>query len=223
MIAIRRAGVATLAVVVAGLVAGCGGKSRPPAGADESVSASTSPEEGAPAQGDTAPATPPATAPPAEAAGATSVPEEANHREVVLFFQRDDDDSLGPERRRILLTPSIADQARQIVNELAAGPDAKGLLPTVPRKTSVLGVYLDKRGTAFLDLSDEFVTMHPGGSSEEMATIFSIVDSLTYNLPEIRRVHFLVGGEERDTLHSHLDLRRSYLKDMSIVRMEEGG
>ena len=113
--------------------------------------------------------------------------------------------------------------ARQIVSELAAGPELKDLLPTVPRQTTVLGVYLDRRGTAFVDLSDEFISMHPGGSADEMATVFSIVDSLTYNLPEVRRVRFLVGGEERETLHSHLDLRRAYLKDMSIVRMEEGG
>ena len=56
-----------------------------------------------------------------------------------------------------------------------------------------------------------------------MATVFSIVDSIVYNLPEIRRVRFLVGGEERETLHSHLDLSRAYLKDMSMVRMQEGG
>jgi len=161
--------------------------------------------------------------PPADGKGPASAPTEPNHREVVLFFERSADDSLGPERRRILLTPSVADQARQIVGELIAGPEAKGLLPTVPRQTTVLGVYLDKSGTAYLDLSDEFVSMHPGGSSDEMATVFSIVDSLTYNLPEIRRVRFLVGGEERDTLHSHLDLRRAWLKDMSIVRMEDGG
>jgi hypothetical protein len=36
-------------------------------------------------------------------------------------------------------------------------------------------------------------------------------------------VRFLIAGEERDTLKSHLDLRRAYIKDMSIVRLEEGG
>jgi spore germination protein GerM len=140
----------------------------------------------------------------------------------VLFFQRAADDVLGPERRKILLTESITDQAKQIVSELIAGPSAEGLLPTVPQRTTVLGFYLDRRGTAYLDLSEEFVASHPGGSAEEMATIFSIVDSLTYNLPEIKRVRFLVGGEERDTLKSHLDLRRAYVKDMSIVRLEDG-
>jgi hypothetical protein len=50
-----------------------------------------------------------------------------------------------------------------------------------------------------------------------MATLFSVVDSLTFNLKEIKRVHILVGGEERDTLKSHVDLRRDYAQDLSVV------
>jgi hypothetical protein len=211
MSAVRGAGVALAVALVA---AGCGGGGRPASEAPPAVAgeAAAPTEPGAPAGG-----------PSGEAGGPASAPAEPNHREVVLFFQRAADDTLGPERRKILLSSSIADQARQIIGELAAGPETEGLLPTVPRRTAVLGVYLDRGDTVYLDLSEEFVSMHPGGSSEELATIFSIVDSLTYNLPEIRRVRFLVAGEERDTYKSHLDLRSAYLKDMSIVRMEEGG
>jgi len=208
----------------------CGGSEKPAANAASSGAAapadSGAPPDAATSQaGDAAPTPDVAegAVPAPDGRGPASAPAEPNHREVVLFFQRGEDDNLGPERRRILLTPSVTDQARQIVNELIAGPETKGLLPTMPPQTKVLGVYLDKGGTAYIDLSNEFVSMHPGGSSEEMATVFSVVDSVAYNLPEIRRVRFLVGGEERDTLHSHLDLRRAYLKNMSIVRMEEGG
>jgi len=153
---------------------------------------------------------------------AIPAPGEANKREVLLFFQRTDEDALGPESRRILLTDSVIDQAKQIVSELIAGPRQEGLLPTVPGRTTIREVFLDRSGTLYLDLSEEFTTLHPGGSAEEVATIFSIVDSIIYNLPEIKRVRFLIGGEERDTLKEHLDLRRAYLKDMSIVRLPGG-
>ena len=131
-----------------------------------------------------------------------------------------DSESLGPEKRKIFLTSSVADQAKQIVVELINGPLEKGLLPTLPTQTRLRGLYLDRSGTAYLDLSSELVDFHPGGTDEEIATIFSIVDSLIYNLPQIKRVHILVNGEERDTLKSHLDLRRDYAKDMSIVDMD---
>ena len=199
--------------------------------AEDTASATGAPQAASPAGAPAPEAPSPADAAKDVAAAAPAAPEdraalageEENRREIVLFFQKQDDDILGPEPRKILPGTSVIDQGKQIVAELIAGPRNKGLLPTVPERTMVLGLYLDRSGTAYLDLSDEFVSGHPGGSSEEMATIFSIVDSLTYNLPEIKRVRFLVGGEERETLHSHLDLRRAYLKNMSMVKMEGGG
>jgi len=157
---------------------------------------------------------------PAEEAGGPSFTSEQNRREVLLFFQEANSDSLGPERRKIFLTTSIADQAKQIVVELINGPQEAGLLPTVPQQAHLRGLYLDRVGTAYVDLSSEVSDLHPGGSDGEIATIYSLVDSLVYNLPQIKRVHILVNGEERDTLKSHLDLRRDYAKDMSIVDMD---
>ena len=162
-------------------------------------------------------ASPAATATPEEAPSFTS---EQNRREVTLFFQETESESLGAEKLKIFLTSSVADQAKQIVVELVNGPLEKGLLPTLPPQTRLRGLYLDRSGTAYVDLSGELVDYHPGGTDEEIATIFSIVDSLIYNLPQIKRVHILVNGEERDTLKSHLDLRRDYSKDMSIVDMD---
>ncbi len=149
-----------------------------------------------------------------------SFTSEQNRREVVLFFQESDSENLGPERRKIFLTSSVTDQAKQIVVELINGPEDPDLRPTLPPETSLRGLYLDRRGTAYVDLSEEVVTHHPGGTAQELATIFSLVDSLTYNLPEVKRVHLLIGGEERDTLKEHLDLQRDYVKDLSIVDMD---
>ena len=181
-----------------------GGAGSPPAGA-----VVPGPAAGAPS--------PAATATPVETPSFTSEP---NRREVTLFYQEADSESLGPEKRKIFLTSSIADQAKQIVVELINGPLDKGLLPTLPQQTRLRGLYLDRTGTAYVDLSGELVDFHPGGTDEEIATIYSIVDSLAYNLTEIKRVHILVDGEERDTLKSHLDLRRNYARDMSIVDMD---
>ncbi len=169
-------------------------------------------------------ATPAVTAP-VSGAGGAAFSGEQNRREVTLFFQESSSDALGPERRKIFLTASSADQAKQIVQELINGPQDKELLATLPAQTRLRGLYFDRAGTAYVDLSDDLVALHPGGSDEEIATIFSIVDSLTYNLPEIKRVHFLINGEERDTLKAHLDLRRDYRQDLSIVDMDrrQGG
>ncbi len=142
---------------------------------------------------------------------------EGNRRTVVLFFQKTDSDLLAQEKRRIFLTASPTDQAKQIIVELINGPNRDDLLPTLPPETRVLSLFIDRFKTAYIDLSNEVVSLHPGGSAAELATVFSVVNSLTYNLDTIKRVRILVGGEERETLKSHLDLARDYHQDMSIV------
>ena len=213
-------------LLVAALVMRTGGQAGRPTQAGvtpEPEGAAQPGGEGAPPAAPAAPGSPAAAPSPAATATPVETPSftsEQNRREVTLFFQEIDSESLGPEKRKIFLTSSVADQAKQIVVELINGPLEKGLLPTLPTQTRLRGLYLDRSGTAYLDLSSELVDFHPGGTDEEIATIFSIVDSLIYNLPQIKRVHILVNGEERDTLKSHLDLRRDYAKDMSIVDMD---
>jgi hypothetical protein len=198
------------------------GGANPGAAPDAARAASTPPATTAPGTPAAAAAGAPAATASAPAAPApeTAAPPAPAPKEIVLFFEASDDDVLVPEKRTIPMADTTAEQAKRIVTELAAGPRKAGLLPTLPAGTKVLGIYLDRAGTAFLDLSEEFVSLHPGGSDDEIATIFSVVDTLTWNVKEIKRVRFLVGGEERDTLRNHLDLRRAYLKDMSIVNMD---
>ena len=50
-------------------------------------------------------------------------------------------------------------------------------------------------------------TKHPGGSLDELFTVYTIVNALTVNLPAITRVQILVDGKEVDTLAGHVDLR----------------
>lgn len=149
-------------------------------------------------------------------------PDEAgNQREVTLFFQSAESDDLVPEVRKIFLTESITDQARQTVKELIGGPQGR-LLPTLPAGTELREIYLANDGTAYVDFSKALVDRHSGGSSAEIATVFSLVDTLTFNFPEIRRVRFLVEGQELSTLKEHLDLSRAYVADMSLVSRTEG-
>ena len=212
------------------LLAGCGGGAddgAPEAGAAPGDAAAGGEAVAGGSDGATGDAAGGAEVAPGDAApGAPAAPEESpsftsdqNRREVLLFFQERDSEYLGPERRKIFLTTSPVDQAKQIVVEVINGPTIRGLLPTVPRETRLRGLYLDRAGTAYVDLSGEVSARHPGGTAEEIATLFSLVNSLTYNLPEIKRVHILIDGEERDTL-VHLDLKRGYRQDLSIVDME---
>ena len=60
-------------------------------------------------------------------------------------------------------------------------------------------------------------TEHSGGSLEELFTIYTIVNTLTVNLPSISGVQILIEGQEVDTLAGHIDLRRPLAQSFKWV------
>ena len=61
------------------------------------------------------------------------------------------------------------------------------------------------------------VAKHPGGSLDEIFTVYTLVNALTVNLPAVTRVQILVDGKEVDTLAGHVDLRHPLSKSMEWV------
>ena len=98
---------------------------------------------------------------------------------------------------------------------------AEPLVSPVPPGTQLRALFVTAKGEAYVDLSGEIVSGHPGGSLSEMLTVYAIVDALTVNLPAITTVQVLVDGKEVDTLAGHVDLRRPLLKNLTWVEQTE--
>jgi hypothetical protein len=77
--------------------------------------------------------------------------------------------------------------------------------------------YVTPRGDAFVDLSPNVSSAHPGGSLTELLTIYAIVNAITANLPAVRQVQILVDGREVDTIAGHVDIRRPLTQELSLV------
>lgn len=110
---------------------------------------------------------------------------------------------LSAEDQTIFRSAELANRARQILRKILEGPKTEGLYPSIPTDTKLQEVFIDDAGLAYVDFSNPISANHPGGMLNEQATIYSIVNSLTYNLPEIRQVKILVGGAEKETLAGH--------------------
>jgi hypothetical protein len=124
---------------------------------------------------------------------------------VKLFFPAAGDDvALGVEDGTIFRSAELANRARQIIQKLLDGPKSTMLFPSIPKDAKMQEVFIDEMGTAYVDFSSPLAANHLGGIMNEQATIYSIVNSLTYNLKEIRQVQILVGGAEKETLAGHL-------------------
>ena len=157
--------------------------------------------------------------PPDEPAAAAPVPPAANvpHIIATLYYGTSDGQALAAVKREVPLGDGPRAQGRQILqSELEAAPAP--YLSLIPPGTMLRAFYITERGDAFVDLSPEVSTMHPGGSTNELLTVYAIVNAVTVNLTSVERVQILIGGKQADTLAGHIDLRRPFERDTSLVR-----
>jgi hypothetical protein len=134
-----------------------------------------------------------------------------------LFYVNEDGVRLTSVEREIAYGESATDQAREIVTAQLA-PVAEPLVSAVPRGTQLRALFITDKGEAFVDLSREVVAAHPGGTTNELLTVYTLVNVLTANLPAITAVQLLVDGREVETLAGHVNLRRSHVKNLTWVQ-----
>ncbi len=140
--------------------------------------------------------------------------------EVVLFFHDPDDEFLIPEKRNIYATPLLSDRAKQVVIELIRGP-APGGAATIPQETTLNELYILENGTACVDLGENFEKDAEGGSASQLSQIYSLVNSLTYNFPEIQNVRILINGEQRRSFGGHIASGGIFREKLSMVKFPE--
>lgn len=116
---------------------------------------------------------------------------------------------LEAERRGLKVTEAPKDRIRKVVQALLAGPQAKGLVRPFPEGVTLESVQLGDDGTAYIDLAWEGHQEPPAsGSTEEMQRVYSVVNSVAFNVPQARRVTLLWNGVQRVTFAGHLDTSR---------------
>jgi spore germination protein GerM len=136
---------------------------------------------------------------------------------VRLFYVAEDGTRLTSVEREVSYGEGAAEQARQIIDAQIA-PVAEPLVSAVPAGTMLRAVFVTDHGDAFLDFSRELSVSHTGGSTDELLTVYTLVNAVTVNLPAIHAVQLLVNGTQVDTLAGHIDLRRPIEKDLSWVQ-----
>ncbi|MCI0411447.1 GerMN domain-containing protein [bacterium] len=139
---------------------------------------------------------------------------------VKLYFSTPGSVILDTEERSIPYHETLNAQAKEVLAALIAGPKGK-LIPSIPDGVRVLDVLVSKDGIAYVDLSGEIVSNHQGGTTGEVVTVYSIVNTLTINLPQIHGVQILVDDRPVETLKGHMDLSRPLRPDLSIARQEQ--
>ena len=134
-----------------------------------------------------------------------------------LFYVSESGMKLTGVERDVAYAENATEQAREIV-AAQVGRVAEPLVSAVPAGTTLRALFLTDNGQAFVDLSREVAAAHPGGTVNELLTVYTIVNAVTANLPAITSVQVLVDGKEVDTLAGHVDLRRPLAKNLAWVQ-----
>ncbi len=134
---------------------------------------------------------------------------------VKIFFSNKQNLSLVSEKRTIK-RGRLEEEVKMTLDGLVQG-SGKGLVPTIPDNTVLLGVNVT-RGIAFVNFSKELSLNHPGGSAAELHTVYSIVNTLTFNFPEIKEVQILINGKKEETLKGHIDISSPLKGEQEFVK-----
>jgi spore germination protein GerM len=144
-------------------------------------------------------------------------PDAGRMINATLYFVADDGISLVADTSEVAFGASPSEQARHVL-EAELAPATRGHLSAIPAGVKVNAIYFTSKGDAYVDLSREIITGHPGGSLNEALTVYSIVLALTTNVREITAVQILVDGKQIVTLAGHIDLRQPLAADQRWVQ-----
>ncbi|MBW2621961.1 MAG: GerMN domain-containing protein [Deltaproteobacteria bacterium] len=135
---------------------------------------------------------------------------------VSLLFPFQDATGLGLEKRSVELKEGLANQAREIILALLAGPRT--------RLASVFGpgehlrqVFVNQAGIAYVDLAESAVKGSAAGVMSARLRLWSLVNSICINLEAVKAVKILVGGQEVSTFMGHIDISRPLYPDYSLI------
>jgi hypothetical protein len=135
---------------------------------------------------------------------------------VTLYFPSVDQGVLLAETRSLALAANDTDRIHQILLALIEGSH-QGHSRPLPPSTDVRAVFLTPDGTAYLDFSSDVLAGFAPGIASESLAIYSVVNSLTANIPTVKKVRLLLLGQEIETLHGHADLSDGYVPDLARV------
>jgi hypothetical protein len=137
-------------------------------------------------------------------------------QQVTLYFSDTNERFLFPEKRYVPKDKTREGQATELIKALVDGSKT-GLVNTFPPKTDIISVKIESDQTARINFGQNLPANHPGGSASEMATIYSLTNTLITNIPEIKKVKILIEGKEQESLKGHVDIRNPFSFNKELI------
>lgn len=135
---------------------------------------------------------------------------------VILYFSDSSERFLKPEERYVLKRNNPTEQAGEVVKALLDG-SKKRFINTFPENVILEKIRIDEEQTAYVSFDKGLVQRHPGGSASEMATIYSLTNSLIQNISDIKKVKILIEGKEAESLKGHISIKHPFTMNRDLL------
>jgi hypothetical protein len=140
-----------------------------------------------------------------EVASGEAADDDAEPVRVELYFPGENGRLVG-EPREVAYSADRSTFAARIVESLLAGPGSEPPYRPFPPDVTVGEVHVDADGVAWVDLRSETHPTPPVvGSTAEMLTLYSLVNSVVGNVEGARSLVLLWNGRQPRTFGGHID------------------
>lgn len=154
----------------------------------------------------------------AENSAGENLADQAQLFEGYLYFADTSGTHLKAQPKQFSSGLDAHELGLAILEALMAGPSITGLTPTFPVGIQVKALFITEGKDAYVDLKISDGQFKQADTVTELLGIYSLVNSLTLNIPGIRRVKILVNGTDDASLGNHLSLNTFFKTNMLIVK-----
>jgi len=140
---------------------------------------------------------------------------------VTLYVADDAAGLLRAQSAKILLPGGRQQRAEELLRALLRIYQQPGAAHPLAPASDIRSIYLVDPGAAVIDVNAAFADQHRSGILSEQLTVNSLVETLSANVPGVRRVDILVEGKTRETLAGHADLTQFF--DVQAVSQAVSG
>jgi hypothetical protein len=151
--------------------------------------------------------------PPTTGEGGSATKEK---QKVQLYFADSNERFLAPELRYVLKKKKVHDQVAEITKALLDGPHTE-LVRTLPEGAALQSVEFKKDGTAYISFDRIFADRHPGGTTSELTTIYSLANTVCLNVPKVKSIKILIDNKELKTIKGNIDTRHPFFPNRDLI------
>jgi len=148
-------------------------------------------------------------------------PVRVDFERITIYFVDREELALIPEERLVRINPERPIE-NYYIEALIEGPRNVGLSPSLPSETRLWADVQTNEGTAYVNLSGDFISRSMGPPEVLRLNILSIVNSLT-EISDIDRVQFLIESEKVDSLRGFWDISNPIDRDEAVIVSRQFG